>query len=90
LSKKYIVNRRRRRPRKRWKEEVERDLQVLVVRRWRGLVADRKNGRTLFDRPKPTVGCSANGRRRRICRKQLNQDHGRISLKPNSTVVFKN
>jgi len=21
-----------------------------------------KNGRTLFDRPKPTVGCSANGR----------------------------
>jgi hypothetical protein len=32
------------------------------VRRWRELVADRKNGRTLFDRPKPTVGCSANGR----------------------------
>jgi len=26
----------------------------------------KKNGRTLFDRPKPTVGCSANGRRRRI------------------------
>ena len=24
-----------------------------------------KNGRALFDRPKPTVGCSANGRRRR-------------------------
>jgi len=29
--------RRRRRPRKRWKEEVESDLQVLVVRRWREL-----------------------------------------------------
>jgi len=58
--------RRRERPRKRWKEEVERDLQVLGVRRWRELVADRKkNGRTLFDRSKPTVGCSANGRRRR-------------------------
>jgi len=28
--------------RKRWKEEVERDLQVLGVRRWRELVADRK------------------------------------------------
>jgi len=27
--------RRRRRPRKRWREEVERDLQVLGVRRWR-------------------------------------------------------
>jgi hypothetical protein len=33
--------RRRGRPRKRWKEEVERD-QVLGVRRWRELVADRK------------------------------------------------
>jgi len=34
--------RRRGRPRKRWKEEVERDLQVVEVRRWRELVADRK------------------------------------------------
>jgi len=33
---------RRGRPRKRWKEEVERDVQVLGVRRWRELVADRK------------------------------------------------
>jgi hypothetical protein len=48
------------------KEEVERDLQVLGVRRWRELVTDRKkNGRLLFDRPKP---CSVNGRRRRIRR----------------------
>jgi hypothetical protein len=34
--------RRRRRPRKRWKEEVERNLQVLGVRRWRELLANRK------------------------------------------------
>ena len=34
--------RRRGRPRKRWKEAVERDLRVLGVRRWRELVADRK------------------------------------------------
>jgi hypothetical protein len=34
--------RRRGRPRKRWKEEVERDLQVLGVRRWRELTTDRK------------------------------------------------
>jgi len=33
---------RRGRRRKRWKEEAERDLQVLGVRRWRELVADRK------------------------------------------------
>jgi len=34
--------RRRGRHRKRWKEEVVRDLQVLGVRRWRQLVTDRK------------------------------------------------
>jgi hypothetical protein len=34
--------RQRGRPRKGWKEEVERDLQVLGVRRWRQLVTDRK------------------------------------------------
>jgi len=53
------------RSRNRWKEEVERDLQVLGVRRWRELVADRKKWK-LFNRPKPTVGCSANGRRRSV------------------------
>ena len=34
--------RRRGRPRKGWKEEAERDLQVLGVRRWKELLADRK------------------------------------------------
>jgi hypothetical protein len=29
------------------------------------MVTDRKNGRTLFNRPKVTAGCSASGRRRR-------------------------
>jgi hypothetical protein len=53
--------RRRGRPRKIWKEEVERDLHVLGVRRWRELVTDRKNGGIVFDRPKPTAGCRANG-----------------------------
>jgi len=57
--------RRRGRPRKRWKDEVERDVQVLGVRRWRELVGQiGKNGRTLFGRSKPTGGCSADGRRR--------------------------
>jgi hypothetical protein len=33
-----------------------------------GRVGDRweKNGRILFERPKPTVGCSASGRRRSL------------------------
>jgi hypothetical protein len=48
------------RPRKRWKEEVERDLEVLGVRRWRELVTE-KNGGILFDMPKPTAGFSASG-----------------------------
>jgi hypothetical protein len=56
--------RRRGRPRKGWREEVERDLQVLGVRRWRELMKDKKNGEVLFDRPKPTAGYRANGRRR--------------------------
>ena len=34
--------RRRGRPRKGWREEVEGDLQVLGVRRWRELVIDRE------------------------------------------------
>ena len=34
--------RRRGRPRRGWKEEVERDVQVFGVRRWRELVTDRK------------------------------------------------
>jgi len=37
--------RRRGRPRKVWREEVERDLQVLEMRRWRELVIDRDKWR---------------------------------------------
>jgi len=33
-------------------------------------VRDRKSGRMLFDRPKPTAGCNANGRRRRRRRRR--------------------
>jgi len=48
--------RRRGRPRKRWKEEVERDLQVLRVRRWRELVADRKKWKEIFRQAKAHSG----------------------------------
>jgi hypothetical protein len=44
--------RRRGRPRKGWKEEVERDLQVLGVRRWRELVTDRKKWKDIFRQAK--------------------------------------
>jgi hypothetical protein len=42
--------RRRGRPRKGWREEAERDLQVLGVRRWRELVTDRKKWRGIIFR----------------------------------------
>ena len=48
--------RRRGRPRKRWKEEVERDLQVLGVRRWRELVADRKKWKYIVRQAKVHSG----------------------------------
>jgi hypothetical protein len=48
------------RPRKGRREELERDLQVMGVRRWRELVIV-KNEVAFFNRPKCTAGCSANG-----------------------------
>ena len=48
--------RRRGRPRERWKEKVERDLQVLGVRRWRELVADRKKWKDIVGQPKAHIG----------------------------------
>ena len=47
---------RRGRRRKRWKEEVERDLQVLGVRRWRELVADRKKWKDIIRQAKAHSG----------------------------------
>jgi hypothetical protein len=48
--------RRRRRPRKRWKEEVEKDLQVPGVRRWRELVTERKKWRDIVRQAKAHSG----------------------------------
>jgi len=48
--------RRRGNPRKRWKEEVERDLHVLGVRRWRELVADRKKCKDIVRQAKAHSG----------------------------------
>jgi hypothetical protein len=48
--------RRKGRPRKGWKEEVERDLQVLGVRRWRELVTDRKKWKDIVGQAKAHGG----------------------------------
>jgi len=44
------------RPRKRWKEEVERDFQMLGLRRWRELVADRKKWKDIVRQAKAHSG----------------------------------
>ena len=66
LNQELEGTRRRGRPRKGWREEVERDLQVLGVRRWRELVIDREKWRGIVRQAK--AGCSANGRRRSVQR----------------------
>jgi transposase len=48
--------RRRGRPRKRWKEKVERDLQVLRVRIWRELVTDREKWKDIIRQAKAHSG----------------------------------
>jgi len=48
--------RRRGRPRKGWREEVERDLEVLGVRRWRKLVIDREKWRDIVRQAKAHSG----------------------------------
>jgi len=48
--------RRRGRPRRRRKEGVERDLQLLGVGRWRELVADRKKWKAIFRQVKAHSG----------------------------------
>jgi hypothetical protein len=48
--------RRRGKPRKGCKEEVERDLQVLGVRRWRDLVTDRERWKEIVGQAKAHSG----------------------------------
>ena len=48
--------RRRGRPRKGWKEEVERDIQVLGMRRWRQLVIDREKWKDIVRQSKAHGG----------------------------------
>jgi hypothetical protein len=48
--------RRRGRPRKGWREEVERDLQMLGMGRWRELVIDREKRRGIIRQVKVQSG----------------------------------
>jgi hypothetical protein len=56
FTQELVGSRRRGRPRKGWKEEAERDLQVLGVRRWRESVTDRKNWKDIPRQAKAHYG----------------------------------
>jgi hypothetical protein len=56
LTQELEETRRRGRPRNRWKEEVERDLQVLGVWRWRELATDRKKWQDIVRQAKAHSG----------------------------------
>jgi hypothetical protein len=47
FTQELVGTKRRGRSRKGWREEVERDLQVLGVRRWRELVTDKTEWRDI-------------------------------------------
>ena len=64
--------RRRGRRRKKWKEEVERDLQVLGVRRWRVLVADRKKWKESFRQAKTHSGLQCQCKKKEKKKKEKN------------------
>jgi len=56
LTQELEGTRQRGRPKKGWREEEERDLQVLGVRRWRELVTDRKEWRGIVRQAKAHSG----------------------------------
>jgi len=58
--------RNRGRPRKRWIASTEEDLQIMGVRRWRKQCEERSEWKKSLRRLKPTVGCNASKRRRKL------------------------
>jgi len=56
LTQELEGTKRRERPRKRWKDQVERALQVLEVRRLRELVADKKKRKDIVRQAKAHSG----------------------------------
>jgi hypothetical protein len=76
FTQKLEGTRRRGRSRKVWREEVERDLQVLGVRRWRELVINREKWRCIVRQAKAHSGLG--GKRKKKTKKKIciNFDRG--------------
>jgi hypothetical protein len=64
LERKPIGTRIRGRPRKRWIVDIEENIQIMGIRRWRNQCKKEENGRESPRRLKHTVGCNASKRRR--------------------------
>jgi hypothetical protein len=65
LDWKPIGRRIRGRPKKRWIEDVEEDIQRMGIRGWRKLCKERTEWERITEKAKPTVDCNASKRRRR-------------------------
>ena len=65
--------RNRGRPRKRWIEDIEEDIQIMEINCGESCVRKGQNGRKSLRRLKPTVGCNASKRIRR-CSAQMTPD----------------
>jgi len=63
LEWKSTGRRNRGRPRKRWIEDIEEDIQIMGIEGGESCVRKGRNGRKSLRRLKPTVGCNASKRR---------------------------
>jgi len=75
------------RPRKRWKEEVEGDLQVLGVRRWKELVADRKKWKGLVRQAKVHSGLKCQWKKKKKGRRSTLRTGFSYAPHPNTTTT---
>jgi hypothetical protein len=66
LEWKPIGTRIRGRPRKRWIVDIEEDMQIMGIRRWRNQCKEKR----ITEKLKPIGGCNANQRRRRRKRRK--------------------
>ena len=71
FTQELVGTRRRGRPRKGWKEEEERDLQVLGERRWRELVADRRKWKDIVRQAKAHSGLQCQWKKKKKKKKKM-------------------
>jgi hypothetical protein len=66
LQWKPIGTRTRERPGKRWIADIEEDMQIMGIRRWRKKCEERAEWKKITEKVKPTVGCNGSNRKKDI------------------------